>query len=319
MMEPRREKMEEPRRSNNWTTIALILGLVLLAMIIFFFARGGNSDQDKLTNATVATSSPPPRHDNLCASTAAFDRIKHELFRRAAELRGSDQAIFDRLSDVAVVRMENPALESEDSSTGTVNCSGSLSLDLPPGVVATGGRRTLMGDVDYSVTAAAEASGPTVVLRKADAIVNSLATLAQAPQAGEQTMGAPGGNEMTSEAAPGSPTMTPQGEAQPNVPPAPARTGASGRSVNCSPPQSPGEIAMCKDPSLIALDREMNVQYSQALALASPDQRALLRDTARRFYNFRDRCPTSSCISNAYAGRMREIRDIMQDRWQAPR
>lgn len=76
---------------------------------------------------------------------------------------------------------------------------------------------------------------------------------------------------------------------------------------------------MCKDPSLIALDREMNVQYSQALALASPDQRALLRDTARRFYNFRDRCPTSSCISNAYAGRMREIRDIMQDRWQAPR
>jgi uncharacterized protein len=76
---------------------------------------------------------------------------------------------------------------------------------------------------------------------------------------------------------------------------------------------------MCKDPSLIALDRDMAVQYSQALAVASPDQRALLRDTARRFYNFRDRCSSSSCISNAYAGRMREIQDIVQGRWQPPR
>jgi hypothetical protein len=297
----------------------LVCGLILLAIIIIFFARGGNSDQDKLTNAQVATSNPPPRHDNLCASTATYDRIKRELFRRAAELRGSDQATFDRLSNVAVVRMENPAMESEDSSTGAVNCSGSLSLDLPPGVVATGGRRTLMGDVDYTVTAAADANGPTVLLRKADAIVNLLATLAQAPRAGEQAVGPPAGNEMTSEAAPGSPTTPPQGEVQPNPAPGAPRTAGAGRSFNCSAPQTPGELAMCKDPSLIALDRDMAVQYSQALAVASPDQRALLRDTARRFYNFRDRCSSSSCISNAYAGRMREIQDIVQGRWQPPR
>ncbi|HJP69451.1 MAG TPA: hypothetical protein VJ846_11160 [Sphingomicrobium sp.] len=316
MKEPRREKIEEPRRSINWTAIACLV-ILLPAIAIFFFARGGNSDQDKLTNAKVATSSPPPRHDNLCASTAAFDWIKRELFRRAAKLRGSDQATFERLSNVAAVRMENPALENEDSSTGAVNCSGSLSLDLPPGVVATGGRRTLMGDVDYTVTAGAETRGPTVLLRNADAIVNSLATLTEAPQPVEQTMALPGSNEM--EAAPGSPTTPPQGKAQPNVPPAPARTGTSGRGFNCSPPQSPGEISMCKDPFLMALDREMAVQYSQALAVASPDQRALLRDTARRFYNYRDRCSTSSCVSNAYAGRMREIRDIIEDRWQPVR
>ena len=315
MKEPRREKIEQPPRASNWTTIALIVGLVLLlAIVLFFFVRGGNSDQDKLTNAQVAQSSPPPRRDKLCASTATYDQIKRELFRRAAELRGSDQAAFDRLSAVAAVRMENPAMESQDSSTGAVNCSGSLSLDLPPGVVAIGGRRTLMGDVDYTVTAAADGGGPTVLIRNADAIVNSLSTLTQTAQPGEQTMSPVAGNEAATQAAPGTPTAQPQGEAQ-----ATARTETGGGSFNCSAVQSQGEIAMCKDPALLALDRELAVQYARALALASPDQRALLRDTARRFYDFRDRCSTSSCISNAYAGRMREIRDILQDRWQPPR
>jgi len=45
----------------------------------------------------------------------------------------------------------------------------------------------------------------------------------------------------------------------------------------------------------------------------------MLRDTARRFYAFRDRCPDRQCIANAYVGRMREIRDVMEGRWQAPR
>jgi hypothetical protein len=31
---------------------------------------------------------------------------------------------------------------------------------------------------------------------------------------------------------------------------------------------------------------------------------------------YRDRCPTNACIGDAYVGRMREIRDIMEGRWQ---
>lgn len=319
MREPRREKIDKSDRSSNWTTIALIFGLLLLVIIVILFARGGNSDQDKLTNAQVATSSPPPRHDKLCASTAVYDRIKRELFLRAAHLRASDEATFDRLSAVAAVRMENPVMESEDSSTGAVNCSGSLSLDLPPGVVAAGGRRTLTGDVDYMVTAAADGSGPTVLLRNADAIVNLLATLTEAPQPGEPPVGPVAGNETVFEVAPGAATAKPGSEAQRTAPTPPARTDSNGSSFSCSTPQSQAQIAMCKDPALLTLDQEMAAQYSRAFTLASPDQRALLRDTARRFYDYRDRCSTSSCISNAYAGRMREIRDIMQDRWRSPR
>ena len=50
----------------------------------------------------------------------------------------------------AVLRMENPVMESQDSTTGAVNCSGSLALDLPPGVAVVGGRHSLSSDVDYT-------------------------------------------------------------------------------------------------------------------------------------------------------------------------
>ena len=70
-------------------------------------------------------------------------------------------------------------MESQDSATGAINCSGSLSLDLPPGVAVVGGRRTLTSDVDYTVQPAADGSGDVVLLRNADAIVAPLATLAR--------------------------------------------------------------------------------------------------------------------------------------------
>jgi hypothetical protein len=165
-------------RSLNWTTIALIGGLVLLVLVIAYFVTRGNADQDKLTNVNLAASSAPSR-EKLCASQATYDLIKRDLFRRAAQLRGSDQAAYDQISSAAVVRMENPVMESADSTTGAAHCSGSLSLDLPPGIAAAGARRTLTADVDYSVQQAADESGPVVFLSNADAIIRPLATLAR--------------------------------------------------------------------------------------------------------------------------------------------
>jgi hypothetical protein len=63
----------------------------------------------------------------------------------------------------------------------------------------------------------------------------------------------------------------------------------------------------------------MAAQYGRALAQASPDEHDLLRDTAHRFYAYRDRCSDNRCIGAAYVGRMREIRDIVEGRWQPPR
>jgi hypothetical protein len=299
MKEPeRRSDVQEPVRGLSWTTIALLGGLVLLVLIVAYFATSRNSDQDKLTNAEVTASAPAPGGEKLCASNATYDLIKRELFRRAAQLRGSDQAAYDRLSAFAVLRMENPVMESQDTSTGAVNCSGALSLDLPPGVAAVGGRRTLASGVDYTVQQAADGSGPVVLLHNVDAIVTSLATLSRTeqPQSQPET---PAENGVSPEAQ----TNQAAPEHQPVAPEPQSTAPQSGAST---------------DPGLVVLDRNLTAEYSRAFSVASPEQRVLLRQTAQRFKAYRDRCPDRQCITSAYAGRVREIRDIIEGRWQPP-
>ena len=292
-------------RKLNWTTIGLIAGLLLLVLLVAYFASSRNPDQDKLTNAQISTSAPSS-HEKLCSANSTYAAIKRELFRSAAQTRGNDQAAYDELSAVAVVRMDNPVMESEDSTSGVVNCSGSLSVDLPPGVEAAGGRRTLTADIDYTI----DPNGG-LGLHNADAIISPLATLARVAQ--------PVDLPDTNEAAAAGPDENVAASQSANVQPGPPTSSPGRPSFDCSGARSRGEIAVCADSGLSALDLNMATQYGRALANASPDQRDLLRDTARRFYGFRDRCPDRQCIANAYVGRMREIRDIMEGRWQAPR
>jgi len=315
-VEPDRPRgVQEPVRRLNWTTIALIGGLVLLVLIVAYFATRGNANQDKLTNSQVSTASIPT-NEKACASKATYDLIKRELFRRAAQLRGSDQATYDRLSAYAVVRMENPVMESEDTSTKMVNCSGSLALDLPPGVAVVGGRRTLASDVDYSVQPAADGSGTVVLLRNADAIITPLATLSRVAQPpvssapAEENGVAPQAPNGTAIQAPPPPAI---------APPAAPQTTTARPGFSCANARSRGEIAVCSDSTLAALDRDMSIEYGRAVGVATPEQRDQLRQTARRFYAYRDRCPDRQCMAAAYAGRVREIRDIIEGRWQPPR
>ena len=317
-MEPDRPSVvQRSVRTPNRTTLALIGGLIVLVILVAYFATGRNADQDKLTQNELAqneqqASAPAP--EKLCSSKQTYDLIKRDLFRRAAQMRGSDEAAFDQLSGYSVIRMENPVMESQDTATGAVNCSGSLSLDLPPGVAVVGGRRTLSSDVDYTVQAAADGSGNVVLLRNADPIVTPLATLARLnePQAApltppEQnaTIEAPQENVAASESA--------------NKAVGPKSSYAGRPSFDCSNARSKGEIAVCSDSGLSALDVNMATQYRRAIESASPEERVQLQRTRDRFLAYRDRCPNRSCIADAYVGRMREIRDIMEGRWQPPR
>jgi uncharacterized protein YecT (DUF1311 family) len=192
-----------------------------------------------------------------------------------------------------------------------VNCSGSLSLDLPPGVAVAGGRRTLTSEVDYTVQAGADGNGNVVTLRNADAIITPLSTLTRAAEPVQQ----PGPIEENDLSA------QPPGAAPPTAPasPTPTQPAAARPSFDCQNPRNRGEAAVCSDAGLAALDRNAAAQFARAYAVASPEQQALLRRTADRFVGYRDRCPDNRCIGDAYVGRMREIRDIMENRWQAPR
>jgi uncharacterized protein YecT (DUF1311 family) len=302
------------RSGLSWTTIALIGGLILLLILVGYFAMGGNPNQDKLTGTETAADNAAAVSDpsKLCASKATYESIKHDLFRRAAQVRGSDQPAFDTLSNYATLRMEHPVMESQDESTGAVNCSGSLSLDLPPGVGIVGGRRTLTADVDYTVQPAADGSGNVVLLRSADAIVTPLATLTKVAEPEAQS-----GTEEDTDADELQENVAASESANKEVGP---QTDYPGRpSFDCSNARTKGEIAVCSDSGLSALDVNMATQYRRAIGSASAEERAMLQRTRDRFLAYRDRCPNRSCIADAYVGRMKEIRDIMEGRWQPPR
>jgi len=302
----------------SWTTIALIGGLLLLVLLVAYFATSRNPDQDKLIgNEAASNEAAPGDPARLCSSKASYDLIKKELFHRASQVRGSDQAAFNNLAGYAVLRVENPVMESQDQSMGAVNCSASLALDLPPGVAVVGGRRTLTADVDYTVQPAADGSGNVVVLRSADLIVTPLATLTRVAE--DQAVTATPGETPTGQA--------PLDQAEPDVSASesankqvgPQTSSPARPSFDCSSASTKGEVAVCNDSGLAALDVNMATQYRRAIGSASPQERALLQSTRDRFLAYRDRCPNRSCMADAYVGRMREIRDIMEGRWSPPR
>lgn len=292
-------------RKLNPTLVALLAGVVVLLGLITYFATVRSSEQDRLTGNQVAnevSKAQPANAEKRCSSQATYDLIKRELFSQAVQQRGGDQSAYDRLASFAFLRMENPVMESADSATGAVNCSGSLSLDLPPGVAAAGGRRSLMADIDYTV----DASGG-VTLHNADALIGPLASLAR----GEQ---APAPPPETNEAAPEQPEANVAASQSANVQPGPPSAFPGRPSFDCSKPRSRGAIEVCSDAGLSALDLNMMTQYRRAFAEATPAQQQLLQATASRFLAYRERCPNRKCIADAYIGRMREIRDIMEGR-----
>jgi hypothetical protein len=286
----------------NPILLALLGGIVVLLAVLWFLSGNRNPDQDKLSNPQVEQTAASDS-GKLCSSGATYDLVKRELFRRAAEVRGNNEPAYQQIAAAAVVRVENPVMEGEDSGSGAINCSGTFYLDLPPGVVAAGNRANLSAELDYTVT------GGSVALRNADAMIASLASLTRVaqPPAAPATVN------------PAAPQENVAASVSANVQPGPATTAPGRPSFDCARAGTPGEIAVCSDSGLAALDLNMATQYRRSLASASPLQKQQLQATRDRFLAYRDRCPNRQCMADAYVGRMREIRDIMEGRWQPSR
>lgn len=319
-MEPGPDKgVGAPMRRMNPTLLAAIaLGLLILLVVAIVALRGRGED-DRLTDNQLAQARDDP--ERRCAGQTTYDLIKRELFRRAAALRGSDQAAFGRIAGYSAMRMEAPILRDENAEVGSVTCSGTITIDLPPGVAVVGGRRSLSAEILYTIQPAADGSGNVVTLANADEIVTPLATLARigAPVPGEVDPSATTTVVEGVATEPGEPAAEPK-SAEPSAPEADARPRTtSSPSFNCANARTRGEIAVCNDTGLAALDRRMAAQFNGALSRADPAERALLIRTRDAFLSFRDRCPSNSCIAQTYRGRMREISDIMAGRWQPRR
>ena len=302
-------RVTRPMRRLTPTQIGLIIaGVLILIFAIWTASSTRRTNPDKLPDGNVtATRAVSPQE--RCAAQSTYDLIKRELFRRAAALRGSDQAAFDKLAAYAVVRVDRPLLASEDERTGAVGCTGLLTLDLPPGVAVIGGRRTLTADIGYTLQGAADGNGQVLTLTNADAIVTPLATLARTAGQALDPLAPPTSDPL----APGV-TLPPATEGAPlGTPPPVAEAPMASPSFNCANARTRGEISVCRNENLAALDRQMAAQYRSATASSDRRTRAELERSRGRFLAFRDQCPSDDCIADTYRGRIREIRDIVDE------
>lgn len=285
------------------TVLAAVALGVLILMIVGMMLWGSRSgENDRLTGAETTESSGDLTA--RCSSKSASEGIKNALFQQAAELRGGDQSALTKVAASASIRMEAVELRDEGSD-GSITCNGTVTLDLPPGVAASG-KRSLSADVLYTI------QGDALTLADASAIVIPLSSIAGTETESSDALS----NSVTNDIG-----TLPVGTepADPLAPQPGTDNSAGGPSFSCSSDRTAGEVAVCNDPALSALDRRMSAQFSGALAQASPEQRALLIRTRNEFLGYRDQCTENACIADTYRGRMREIRDIMSGNWHPQR
>lgn len=305
---------QERKRRNIWLIVALVAAIaagVLLASSVW--DSRWNDDDNAVGNELLGATAPDP--EALCAAQTTYDAIRRELFRRAAQVRGSDQQAYTRLTDFALLRVSGPVVRDFDEQLGSVTCSGTANLDLPPGVAVAGGRRSLSGDLDYMVQPAADGTGNVVRLGNADVIVVPLATISRSGAPLNAPLVPPELQDQAVEQQP--PVQQDQAPLSPqNDDEGRSSAAVANPSFDCGRARTRGEIAVCGDPGLAALDRQMAGQFNAAMSRGNSEQRALLQRTRSRFLSYRDRCANSQCVAQTYRSRMREIDDITAGRWR---
>ncbi len=275
---------------------------VLVAAALLSLGACNRDNGDRLSDDQIAAAAgdAPPKADTRCTSPVSHEAVKRELFRRAAEIRGSNAENYARIAGFALLVIDDAAPSASVTAREEAECRGRATLRLPPNLSVAGGRTSLSGRIAFSVSAG---SPPTVTLTEDDAITIPLATLTQ------------------KRAAPPTPAPAPVDPIAPLPPVGPEKAAAApgNPSFDCERARATSEYAICANPALAALDRSMAQQYRGAVSRANPDQIRLLAETRDRFLAFRNRCGGDDCIAQTYRGRIREIDDIMAGRWQAPR
>ena len=158
---------------------ALVRGAAVILLIAA--TACGQRSQDRLGDAhkvrSVRTSVATAAH--RCSSKSAYELVKRELFRRAGKTRGEDDPTFEPVVAGSTLSIERTTVENTDDQLGSITCNASAALDLPEGMVAAGGRRSLVADIQYVLQPAADQSGDVATLTNADRIIIPLATIAR--------------------------------------------------------------------------------------------------------------------------------------------
>ena len=316
---------ERPRlRRTAWPELiaagAAILVLVASVVPSWLIPENG-TDRSRSAGKTIASAPPLVRSAaaisktaTLCSSGAASLPIKAELFRRAAQVHGSNPAALERISRYSVVRFTSRVAHYGAGGGGVASCKVHFVLHLPPGVTTTGGRQSLNGIVGYSLRGAGAGAG-SLSLTTDPAIVKSLAFLAGTSSEGTYGLhpSATAGQRPTvpqvgiaPRSALSSPPVVPVRRSE-------VQRGIVGQrpSFSCSDDRSWAEISVCRSASLAALDRAMASLWGDSMERANASQRESLLGSDKRFISRRNECSSEACVRDTYLAGMDNIRAIM--------
>jgi hypothetical protein len=281
--------------------IAVAILLIVIAAAIGYTSAQLDPEDREPGNATA----PAPEAEmnerlaRICASPAAYERLKQAVFAQAIRMRPDVTSQLQAVGASSVARMEDPLLIGRDDRLNVTVCTGRMILELPPGSErAFGGQRRLVSDVRYTAQPAADRSGLVYRVEGAEPILRPLAAL-QLPLRPPAPPPVPVAEE-------------PQPPADPAPEPQPQPQASANPSFSCAKARTRGERMVCASPALAAKDRTMSNFFYSALEDADVGQRQALQRTRNNFLAYRDRCTDEACVSQAYDGRMREIRDIMR-------
>ena len=277
--------------------LALLGGVGAARPRLLACSTNRSADQDKLGDRERRASAHSAHPEKRCArqrpttsSSATCSARRRRSRQRPGRLRQARRAS-------SVLRMENAVLEARTGHRVAVSCSGALALDLPPGVAVVGGRRTLTADVDYTVQPAADGSGD----------VSCCATPTRSSPRWQRSRGSPS-------AAPCRPPPTlsrrrrmpwPAGDRRRR------RRARSGPSYDCAKAPDVGRDGGVRRQRAGLARSSIWRRNTGALVGGDAGPAPVAAVTRDRFLAYRDRCP-SRCMADAYIGRMREIRDIME-------
>ena len=315
------------RRRASPTALFAAASVALMLLVVAWPQMPAGERPDRLPDPPIrqaAAATADPGAD--CSSQATRDLVKRELFRRAAQLRGSDSAPFERLARHALIRIDSSSLDQAGrGSPGAVRCRASVAVDLPPGVAVTGGRRSLAAEIGYALEPARRGR-TSVSLSDEGMIVAPLATLAQVRPPAVALAGA--NSEPLDRPVAEIADMRPAAARRLASPPPPPARAAPARaapprdapeqavaeanpSFSCRYAKGRGETAVCSNANLARLDRHLAVLYGQSWGQSDAAKRKQLLGTRDGFIARRDACRSDACIGKAYLERMREVGDIM--------
>jgi hypothetical protein len=151
--------------------LTAVLITAVLALLLVAYVFGASKPREDRVAAS------PGAGAASCSSRETSELLKRELFGRAMALRGRDQAGMGQVAQYSVVRIASAKARDGDGGAGSVICTASLALDLPPQVAVVGGRRSLGGQAEYRLLTGRDGAQQLRLLSNADAIVTPLAAL----------------------------------------------------------------------------------------------------------------------------------------------